>query len=61
MATSPGTAAPGSHAHQISLQEAVKLLSDAHAQGIGHVVSVLRDPANPSRILSITAAGTATA
>jgi hypothetical protein len=42
---------------QVTLKEAIKLLERASKQGheIPHVVTVIRDPKNPSRILAINA------
>lgn len=40
----------------VTLEHASKLLDAAHKEGIEHVVSIIRDPRDPSRILSITAA-----
>jgi predicted nucleic acid-binding protein len=39
----------------MSLDDAAKLLSAASKEGIEHIVSVVRDPRNPERILSIAA------
>jgi hypothetical protein len=46
----------GKHVEHISLDDAVKLLQAGSEKGIQHVVSVIRDPRDPSRILSINAA-----
>jgi hypothetical protein len=45
----------------LSLSDAVKLLAAAEKDGVEHVVSLIRDPRDPSRILGLTAmeAGTA--
>ncbi len=39
---------------RISLADAVKLLGAADKEGIEHVVSLIRDPKNPSRILGLS-------
>lgn len=41
-------------ASQMSLSEAVKLLSAADREGINHVVTLIRDPRKPSRILGLS-------
>ena len=53
---SESTKAHSESVSNITLAEAVQLLQDAQKQGIEHVISVVRDPRNPSRILSINAA-----
>ena len=40
----------------IDLEEALKLLKAAENENIRHVISVVRDPRDPSRILSINMA-----
>ena len=55
MATGSGKEG-GKQVEHISLDDAVKLLQAGGEKGIEHVVSVIRDPRDPSRILSINAA-----
>jgi hypothetical protein len=45
----------------VSLEQAVKMLEAAKKEGIDHVISIIRDPRDKTRILSITAAEVAAA
>ena len=45
----------------ISIQEAIALLAAAEKENIGHVITLTRDPSDPSRILSIAAVEAASA